>query len=268
MIKMKFLKEQALPITLTIITFVVLVFFFFSLVKLLNLSPLKEKIVPQFLIGDILVGLTIYLKTSVDFAIFIGNLMANNRGWTKRVAIETGTAIGNGLGTVFILLVWSFFKEVPFLMIAMIFLASLVLLRMAQDGLEEIQKLNSMLTVLNFVNKPFDRLISIILPHPKAQKSESKSWLKLLLFSITIPFVLGLDDFAGYIPLFSILNVVSFATGVFLGHMLLNISLFASPKATIRAVKLPIVILFGSLAFIGIGLFGFYEITRIISSLF
>ena len=36
-------------------------------------------------LGDILIGLTIYLKTSIDFAVYIGRLMAKYPGWKNRV---------------------------------------------------------------------------------------------------------------------------------------------------------------------------------------
>ena len=49
---------------------------------------------------------------------------------------------------------------------------------------------------------------------------------KLLLFSFSVPFILGLDDFAGYVPLFNIINVFGFSLGVIGAHMLLNIALF------------------------------------------
>ena len=41
--------------------------------------------------------------------------------------------------------------------------------------------------------------------------------------------MLGLDDFAGYVPLFNVVNVFGFAIGVFSGHMVLNAFLYVSP---------------------------------------
>jgi hypothetical protein len=81
--------------------------------------------------------------------------------------------------------------------------------------------------------------------------------------SFTVPFILGLDDFAGYVPLFNVVNVFGFAIGVFLGHMVLNIFLYLSPKRTIQAVKNPIISLVGSIAFVllaGWGLFEAYKL--------
>ena len=92
--------------------------------------------------------------------------------------------------------------------------------------------------------------------------------MNLVAFSITIPFVLGLDDFAGYIPLFTIVNVFGFSLGVLMGHMLLTIGLFAFPKKTVSIVKHPIVLMIGGIAFILLGLYGFYEVFYIFTGLF
>jgi len=248
-------------------------------IMLLNLFPLKEKIHLVFYPADILIGLTIYLKTSVDFAIFIGNQMKQYPGWKNRIAIELGTAFGNALGTLIVLIIWTFFKEVPLLMVLMITLASLVLFRMAQDSLAEFleehsrknshwqKNLFSFYTILQTMNKPFAPVITKILPHPGFKKNIT-TFLSLLLFSCSIPFILGLDDFAGYIPLFSVVNVFGFSLGVFLGHMLLNLFLFASPTATIKMVKQPAIMILGSIAFAGIGLWGLYEVYDLIAHLF
>lgn len=276
----KSLSQQTIPILLTILTFVFLGFLLFAFIHLLNLFPIKNKIIPTLTIADILVGLTIYLKTSIDFAIFIGNLMAKNPGWKKRIAIELGTALGNGFGTLIVLTIWTFFKEVPLLLIAMIALAALVLLGMAEKGLKELFEEKSKIAnfllpfakglygPLHIINHVFSPLVRLILPHASTETQKQSSFLQLGFFSLTIPFILGLDDFAGYIPLFTIVNVFGFAIGIFLGHMLLNIALFASPTNTVHVVKQPLIVFTGSLAFIAIALWGLYEIYRLTATLF
>lgn len=88
--------------------------------------------------------------------------------------------------------------------------------------------------------------------------------LGIFVLAVSIPFILGLDDFAGYIPLFSIVNVFGLATGVFIGHMLLNIALFSSPKITIQIVKNPILSFLGSLAFVDLALLGLVEAVKLL----
>ncbi|OGM08445.1 hypothetical protein A2159_02570 [Candidatus Woesebacteria bacterium RBG_13_34_9] len=264
--------QQFIPVSLTIVTFLVLSTCLYGLLLILNSLPLSEKITLDFRKRDILVGIVIYLKTAIDFAIFIGNLMHTNPGWKKRIAIEMGTAIGNAFGTFLILIVWVIFKEVPLLMMAMIFIASIVLLRMAEESLEEfLKQKKSFISIdirkpvsllqeqLNLINKLFRPILRFFVPNLSLTRVKKLSFANLVVFSFTIPFILGLDDFAGYIPLFSVINLFGFALGVMLGHMLLNVGLFIWPKMTVRAVKHPIVLIVGGLAFIGLALWGFWE---------
>lgn len=272
-------KKQALPLILTLITFLFLWLFLFIGIQILNLFPNSQKITLVLSKRDVLVGLTVYLKTSIDFAIFIANLMKSNGGWKNRIAIETGTALGNACGTLVVLLVWFFFKEVPYLMVVMIIIASFVLLEMSRESLEDYIKtvkkrgllyeiafrMHGVVKKINALTSP---AVFYILPKTTLTHTKSRTWISLVLFSFSIPFILGLDDFAGYIPLFTIVNVYGFAVGVFLGHMFLNVALFISPQKTITVVKTPIILLLGSIAFVGIALWGFYEAFLILTSLF
>lgn len=274
----KLLIEQALPIFLTFLTFLVLATLLYGLLLILDSFHLGAPIILDFRRREVLFGIIIYLKTAIDFAIFIGNLMHTNPGWKKRIAIELGTAIGNGLGTFLILILWTVFKAIPLLMIIMIFFASVVLLRMAQESFEEFLKqrqsfiklkmpVSLLQDQLNFVNKIFRPILRFFVPNLNLTKTKKLSFVNLVVFSFTIPFVLGLDDFAGYIPLFTLINVFGFSLGILLGHMLLTIGLFAFPKMTVSVVKHPIVLIVGGLAFIGLGIYGFYESILILLSI-
>lgn len=271
-------KEQLIPVVLTIIICLLLVGILYTTLHALNLFPLQSKILLKLTLVDVLVGLTIYLKTAIDFAIFIGNLMTKYPGWKNRIAIEIGTASGNAIGTILILIVWTFFKEVPLLLFLMIVLAALVLFQMAQEGLEDYlssstfsfasSPITALLSVLKKINLFFQPITKWLLPSVSLKQNGPISFRGLFLFSLSVPFILGLDDFAGYIPLFSIINIFGFATGVFVGHMILNLALFANPKATTKLVRLPLVLAIGSIAFVGLGLWGFYEAFHILARLF
>ena len=270
----KILVEQGLPILLTFLTFLVLSTVLYGLLIILSSFNTGQPIILDFRRREVLFGIIIYLKTAVDFAIFIGNLMKSNPGWKKRIAIEIGTAVGNGLGTFLILIIWTLFRSIPPLMIIMIFVASVVLLRMAQESFEEFLKqresfiklkmpVGLLQDQLNLVNKIFRPLLKYVVPSLSLTKTKKLSFINLVVFSLTIPFVLGLDDFAGYIPLFSLVNVFGFAIGVLLGHMILTIGLFAFPNKTVQIVKHPLVLIIGGVAFIGLGLYGFWEVIQI-----
>lgn len=267
-------KNQLLPLALTVVVFGVLVALLYGEIHLLNIFTAQD-ISLSIRLVDVIVGLTIYLKTSIDFAIYIGNLMSKNDGWKSRIAIEIGTAFGNALGTMIILVIWAFFKEVKVLLALMIFLAALVLFKLAEESLEHakgndnkfplwFQKMvNHLEHGLSLFNKAVAPILKVM-PNTKAKEAAGLAFWPLLAVSFSVPFILGLDDFAGYVSLFNVVNVFGFAIGVFLGHMILNIFLYISPTHTIRAVKNPIISFIGTLAFVGLGIWGLVEVVHVI----
>lgn len=271
------IKSQALPLVLTLVVLAVLSSLVILIVHGLNLLPLKEDVALKIRLSDVLIGGTIYLKTAVDFAIFMGRLMTTNPGWKNRVAIEIGTALGNGLGTIIILIVWTFFKEVAWLLGIMVFLASLVLFELAFSSLEHFSNWQSQSVFKKIVFHSLDKTLSAItkitkpitskvLPDlgEKLRGNETMGWKNLLIFSFTVPFILGLDDFAGYVPLFSIVNVLGFSIGILAAHTILNIALFISPNITTKVVRNEWVSFLGALAFVGLAIWGLIEVIKII----
>jgi hypothetical protein len=67
--------------------------------------------------------------------------------------------------------------------------------------------------------------------------------------------------------MFAYINVFGFTLGILSGHMLLTIGLFAFPKKTVSFVKHPLILIGGGLAFIAIGLFGFWEAFRVLTTI-
>lgn len=263
-------QRQVLPVSLTMIVCGLMVALIYGQISLLNHFT-AENIELTVRWEDVLIGFTVYIKTSIDFAIFIGNLMRSNSGWKNRISIEMGTALGNALGTMVVLFLWVLFKEIDWLLGLMIILAAIVLFKLAEDGLEHaihtdreypklfrqvVKAIEVFLSHVNWFTKP---LLSRILPELSMNSGPRGGLWPLFIFSITVPFVLGLDDFAGYVPLFSIVNIFGFTVGVFLAHALLNMFLYLSPERTIKTVKNPIISFFGSVAFIGLALWGLYE---------
>ena len=274
--KTRLFPDQILPLILTGVVFFVVSILLYIEILLLNRAVIsREHIVLHLRWSDILIGLTIYLKTSIDFAIYIGRLMAKYPGWKNRVMIEIGTAVGNALGTLAILVLWDLFREVRVLMVLMIFVAALVLFRLAEEGLEHVKDEQGKYKVsfwgievwferlLSLVNRAVAPVLNKLVPKLSIRDDQKKGYRTLLFLSFTIPFILGLDDFAGYIPLFNIVNVFGFGVGVFLGHMILNVFLFLSPSRTIKVVKHPVISFFGSVAFVGLAVWGLVEAVRL-----
>jgi hypothetical protein len=270
-----FIKQQLIPLSLTVVTAAALTGILYLVILGLNFFTATD-IALQLRWVDIVIGMTIYLKTSIDFAIFIARLMDAYPGMKGRIGIEIGTAFGNALGTILILIVWTFFKEVRWLLAIMVFVAALVLFRLAEDGLEHahdvdhrypkwFQKLVDRFGgMLASVNKMIAPVLKYVLPNLKIRTPDKVSFWQLFGFAFTVPFILGLDDFAGYVPLFSIVNVFGFSIGVFAGHMILNALLYISPERTIKAVKNPIISFLGSIAFVILAVWGLVEVVHII----
>jgi hypothetical protein len=271
------LFEQVIPIALTFAAFSALALALFFVIKGLNLLPTGNQISLNWHWRDVIIGATIYFKTSVDFAILIGLLMRANPGWKNRVAIELGTAVGNGVGTMLILCFWVIFKQFPFLLAIMILLSAIVLFEMAESGLKHFDswtyKFGTKRKLYKFIQGVLEPILKItkpitskLLPNfSKALKGDRDlKWTALLIFALTTPFILGLDDFAGYVPLFSLVNVFGFALGVMAAHMILNIGLFANPDSTIKFFKNQWISFIGTVAFMGLAFWGIIEVIRII----
>jgi len=270
--------EKFVPVFLSFLTFLVLSTFLYGVLLILGSLNLKYPIILDFSKKEVLFGILIFLKTAIDFAIFSGNLMHTNPGWKKNIAIAIGTSIGNAFGTFLMLIVWSLFKEIPILMIVSILLSSIILLKLSEESFELFLKqkksfikirmpVNLLQNQLDFVNNLFRPLLKFLVPDLNLTRTKKLSFINLITFSFTIPFVLGINDFAGYIPVFQYVNVFGFTLGVMLGHMVLTLGLFLVPKITVKIVKHPIVLIGGGLAFLGIAIFGFSEAIKITLSI-
>lgn len=270
--------EKIIPVILTVLTFFVLSTLLYGVLLVLDSLHLQYPIILDFRKRELLFGILIFLKTAIDFAIFMGNLMHTNPGWKKKIAIAFGTSIGNAFGTFLILIVWTLFKEIPALMVISILFSSVILLKLSEESFELFLKqkksfikirmpVGLLQNQLDFVNNLFRPILKFFVPDLNLTRTKKLSFINLIVFSFTIPFILGINDFAGYIPLFEYVNVFGFTLGVMLGHMLLTIGLFMLPKKTVSVVKHPIVLIGGGLAFLAIAIFGFYESFKILISI-
>jgi len=267
--------SQLVPVGLALVIFFVLSGVLYFEIVFLNRVTFQD-IALGLRWSDILVGMTIYLKTSVDFAIFMGNLMDQYPGWRNRVAIESGTAFGNALGSIAILALWILFRNIDWILTITIVIASFVLLKLAEEGLDHAKETDktfpywfvNLVTLsdktLRSINGVSNRFLRYVIPDLSMRLKKNLAFWGLIGSSFLIPFILGLDNFAGYIPVFSLVNVFGFLVGVFAAHMLLNVALFISPRKTTRVVKNPIISLVGSLVFVGLAIYGFIEAFRIL----
>ncbi|MEK7165190.1 MAG: hypothetical protein AAB874_00075, partial [Patescibacteria group bacterium] len=200
----KFL-QQIVPLLLTVVILAVLIVLLYGYITLLNLLPTQEKVRLVVNPVDVFVGITIYLKTAIDFAIFMGRMMSTNQGWRNRIAIEIGTALGNALGTGVVIALWVVFKEVKWLLALMVFIASMVLFELAHGGLEHFANWEGQGAIKSSVYRYLHRFLDIttaifepilkrIMPDlgEKLKGKEGLTWSPLFAFSFSLPIILGL----------------------------------------------------------------------------
>jgi len=169
-----------------------------------------------------------------------------------------GTAFGNGLGTIIVLVIWNFFRDVTWLLALMIFVAALVLFKLAEEGIgHAVEAKNDMpagvykwvvmvSAGLASINRALSPILRYVVPNMSMKPKKDLRFWGLFAAAFTIPFILG------------------FSVGVFLGHMILNIALFISPRRTVAIVKNAYISFLGSLAFIGLAIWGLFEVVRLL----
>lgn len=237
------LYAQLIPLSIALVSTVLFILILLGNTHILNRLFPVEPIRFIFRPFDLALGLYLYVKTSVDFAVFIGAMMLSNPGWKNRVAVEWGTSLGNFLGTIVIIWLWSAFRTVGLIFEGIIvLLASFVLLELAAGSMERLK--SAAWDQSDGIKKWFFRFATFFLnirritapflkwmPDVKGAMSGRRlpNFRALFLYSFSVPFILGSDDFAGYISVFSVVNVLSFATGVLIGHGLLLAGMFAVP---------------------------------------
>ncbi len=244
---------QGLPLAISLVSAFIFIGFLVLNIYAINSTFPREPVLFQLRLFDFLIGVYLYLKTSIDFALFIGSMMSTNRGWKNRIGIEWGTTLGNFAGTILVIWIWSIFRSIGQIYEGIIvILASLVLLELASGSMIRLKnagwdkKQGFAGTFYNI----FNRLLGVRsytshflgwMPDVEGAMSGKKApnTRSLLLYSFWIPFILGSDDFASYISVFSVVNVVSFAIGVIAAHSLLLILLFAYPKKVENFMEKP-----------------------------
>ncbi len=272
------LYSQVIPLTIAFGSGLLFLLFLFFNVNLSNhifpITPIRLTLG----FADLALGFYLYIKTSVDFAAFIGSMMVSNPGWKNRVAVEWGTSLGNFAGTLVVLWLWMIFRSTNQLLEGLIVLiASFVLLELAAGSHERLREaewdvqsgfkksffmLSKFFLKLRLFTEPF----LVWMPDLEATMSgKSLPTIKsLLLYSFIVPFILGSDDFASYISVFSVVNVFSFATGVIIGHSILLAGLFAFPKKVDHLLALPGFSALAITTFILLFLNGAYDAVKIL----
>jgi hypothetical protein len=254
--------------------------------------PASNNLHTVFHLGDFALGTTIYLKTAIDFAILMTLYMKSYPGWKNRIAIESGTTLGNTIGTILVIVIWGLLQQFSIVLNIMVFYSAIILIKLASETLAHVGDYSvnpsSKYPLLDFIYDiifwPLDAFIKLtmliidwtwrliestplkkIIPDlsistdARSAKKNVGFWA-IFAMTLGVPFALGLDDFAGYIGLLTVVNVLSFSIGVYFGHFVLNTFLFLNPKKTMKVIGHPLVSWIGSLALMFIAFLGLMEV--------
>jgi hypothetical protein len=216
---------------------------------------------------QVLLGMFIYLKTAVDYAIYVGRLMGNNTGFRARIAMNAGTSAGAFIGVTAVLIVWMVFNQVPILMIIMLLVAGAILLGLGDGSAEHYEDVpNWLKTPLNAffeTFRPVYQTMTWFMPDICPDTYKRGFW-SLFILSGLLPFFLGADDLAGYMVLLDPSNTFSLLVGIYLADCFIDIALFLNQKLTVKIVKNRWISYFGAIVFVVLALWSFGDAIMLI----
>lgn len=251
------MRKQLLPLSISFGLFAVFVILTAGIIHLLNTLGFSQKLSLQIIWAQIGLGIFIYLKTAVDYAIFVGSLMEHNDGIPRRIAMNAGTSIGCFIGVSIIAVLWTFCKEIHWLMVILLVIAAMVLFKLgdgSQDHFDSIPAwLRYPLALFFDLTRPIVKVLTWFMPSSEL-KSGALSVGRLFILSMIIPFALGADDLAGYMVLLTTGNIFSLLIGIYFGDAVIDAGLFANQELTVKIVKNRWVSYFGAIVFIALGI--------------
>jgi hypothetical protein len=222
------------------------------------INPMStEKILLEFHLKDFLVGFFLYFITAVDYALIVGRMQTVNRGLQPRFVMNVFTCLGCFVGVTLVLFVWGFAKEIDWLIVALLIFAGSVMVKLAYEGLEyfenapNIAKPIRVLTTqgVTFLHRLTEGL-TFWIPELASPKVKKMRLSQLALWAGVLPFIIGLDDFVGYMGAMTIYNVFSLLFGIYLADIVIDILIFISPKLTKKMVESAILSLLATYAFL------------------
>lgn len=249
--------KQFLPTFICFVMFFLFIgcsiFFIHDLINPFSAEP----ILFQFHLTDFLVGFFLYFVTAIDYALIVGRMQVNNPSISARVIMNIFTCLGCFFGVSLVLFLWGFAKEIDWLIIALLIFAGSVMVKLSFEGLDYFRNDEHIWTPLRLlvVNSvtflhTFTQGLTFWIPELGRPSVARTSLRELAKWSFVLPFIIGLDDFVGYMGAMTIYNVFSLLFGIYLADVLIDIMIFASPKTTKKLVENPVFSFFASLAFI------------------
>ncbi|MEI7578463.1 MAG: hypothetical protein WCJ58_00310 [bacterium] len=251
------LINQIFPVITCLILFIVFMFFSIIFIKFLMNPFASDPIELKLHFSSMAVGFFLYFVTAVDYALIVGRMQAANPGIKARFAMNVFTCIGCFIGVTVVLFLWGFAKEVSWLILPLLIFAGSVMIKLAYEGRGYFEKSKS---VPFFIRIPLARLLKIFfyfskpltfwipeLGSPNVQKMRIRNLAK---WAFLLPFIIGLDDFVGYMGAMTIYNVFSLLFGIYLADIVIDLLIFISPKFTKKVVQSALLSLLAAFAFL------------------
>jgi hypothetical protein len=206
---------------------------------------------------DVGVGFFLYFVTAVDYALIVGRMQVTNSGSKARFVMNVFTCLGCFMGVSLVLFLWGFAKEIDWLITAMLIFAGSVMIKLAFEGIEYFRNdaqiwrplRLGMAELLTFLHH-FTEGLTFWIPELGSPKIERMSLVKLAKWSFLLPFIIGLDDFVGYMGAMTVYNVFSLLIGIFFADAFIDVLIFTSPKLTKKLVESALLSLLASFAFL------------------
>lgn len=225
-----------------------------------------EKIVYTLQAQDVLAGFLLYFLTAIDYALVIGRMQINNSGLKARFVMNFFTCVGCFMGVTFILFLWGFAKEIPWLIIPILVFAGSVMIKLAHEGTEYFESSKQIpglirvgtMKLLDGLYYPA-RIFTYWMPALNKPRVGKMSYMELAKWSFFLPFIIGTDDLVGYMGAMTIYNVFGLLFGIYLADILIDILVFLSPALTKKIVENAVFSLFGAYAFLFLAYKSFTE---------
>lgn len=216
-----------------------------------------EKIIIHLRLVDFLVGFFLYFVTAIDYALIVGRMQITNPSTGARVVMNIFTCLGCFLGVTLVLFLWGFAKEIDWLIVALLIFAGSVMVKLAYEGLGYFKDSPGIwyplrvlvvqgVTALHTLTQG----LTFWIPELGSPSVARMALKELAKWSMLLPFIIGLDDFVGYMGAMTIYNVFSLLAGIYLADVVIDVLIFASPSLTKKLVESPLLSFLASLAFL------------------
>lgn len=216
--------------------------------------------------SNILVGFFLYFVTAVDYALVVGRMQVVNSGFKARIVMNIFTCVGCYVGVSLVLFLWGFAKEVYWILVPLLIFAGAIMLKLAYEGKDYLvfdnpiaKKIGNgttkLLTILYFPT----RLLTAWVPELATPNVQRMHITELAKWSFLLPFIIGLDDFIGYMGAMTIYNVYSLLFGIYIADIVIDLIIFISPKFTKKLVESPMLSLLAAYAFLYLAFKSFSE---------